>query len=276
MEIIHTLLLAVVQGIAEFLPISSSGHLVLVEKILGIKEPQSLLNTMLHAGTLLAVILYFFRDILNIFFDGLSACGEMLSGARAKDVLYRNPYLKLFLLVIAGTIPAGIAALFLHAKDEIAFGSLFLLSIGFIFTAIVIYFSRRNNFMDRGLNQLNLGDSLWIGFAQALAVLPGVSRSGMTIAMGLNRGLDRALAFRFSFILSIPATLGALLLEAKHLVKIPPGQLLIYSLGALISFLVGLAVIRTAEKIIVYGNFYLFSYYVGLLGIVTLVLSFWV
>jgi len=211
-----------------------------------------------------------------MFFDGISSIGEIFEGNRLSDILYRNPYLKLFILAIVGTVPAGLAALLLPSKNALAFHSLLFLSLGFLFTAIVLFFTRRSTFKERGLSQLGFRDAIWVGFAQALAVLPGVSRSGMTIAMGLSRGLDRQLAFRFSFILSIPAVLGAFLLELRHLGGLPHQHLPFYVLGVAVSFVLGLLVIRLAEKIVIRGNFYLFSYYVAAVAILTFTLSFFI
>lgn len=274
MEYLQIFILAVVQAFTEFLPVSSSGHLVFFQQVFGMKEPKLLLDIMLHVGTLLAVIVYFAKDLLNIIFDGVSALVELVQGNKWSEILYRNPNLKLFLYVLFGTVPAGLVGVFFKDQIEIAFGSLLLVAIGFLFTAFIVYLTHRSSHAGRNLYQLTLRDALWIGIAQAVAILPGVSRSGMTIATGLTRGLSSDLAFRFSFILSIPAVLGAFLLEAPKLNGISQSTFIAYLGGTLVSFLLGLFVIRILSKIVIRGNFFLFYYYCAFMGFLTLILSF--
>ncbi|MBI4972151.1 MAG: undecaprenyl-diphosphate phosphatase [Candidatus Omnitrophica bacterium] len=277
MEILQVIILAIVQALTEFLPISSSGHLALIQKLMGMAEPRLLLDLSLHMGTLLAVIIFFFRDLINILFDAVSAIGELAQGNRWNDVMYRNPNLKLFIYVCVATIPAGVVGIIFLKTIEVSFGSLRFIGFAFLFTGIVVFLTRRIASKERNMNELSLMDSIWIGVAQAVALLPGVSRSGMTISMGLFRGLDRDLAFRFSFIMSIPAILGSFILEARHHAgEFSDGHLPLYLFGAIISFVVGILVIKVLSRIVIRGNFYLFAFYSFLIGAVTLILSIWI
>ena len=278
MEIIHVIILAIVQAITEFLPISSDGHLVFFQKVMNMKDTSLFLDLVLHMGTLLAVIIYFFRDLLNILFDAISAIGELAQGNRWGDVMYRNPNLKLFFYVVLATIPACLVGFFLLKPIEASFNSFWFVGVSFIFTGCVVFLTKRFQANEgKNLNQLKLMDAIWIGIAQSLALLPGVSRSGMTISTALFRGLDRDLAFRFSFIMSIPAILGAFVLKLKdNMQELENGRIWIYLMGASISFALGLLVIRILSRIILRGNFYLFAYYSFFIGILTLILSIWI
>ncbi len=278
MEYVRVIILAIIQALTEFLPVSSSGHLVFFQKVMGMQEANLFLDLILHLGTLLAVIIYFFRDLLNILIDGISATGELLQGQRPSDVMYRNPNLKLFIYVIIATIPAALAGVFLLKPIEATFDSFRFVGFTFLFTGLVVLLTKRFQANDgKNLNQLKFMDSVWIGIAQAVALLPGVSRSGMTISSGLFRGLDRDLAFRFSFIMSIPAVLGAFLLKLKdNWHEIHNGRVWIYLVGASVSFVLGLLVIKILSRIVIRGNFYLFAYYSFFIGILTLILSIWI
>jgi undecaprenyl-diphosphatase len=207
MSIFQAVLLGVVQGITEFLPVSSSGHLVLLQRIFGIAEPALFFDTMLHGGTLLAVFAALRSDIWNII---------------------RRPFQRLtILLAIATAVTAGIAFAFKNQIEE-AFASARWLGPAFLLTALALfaseYFSRRGmgGFTPgsyRNDAEMNGFDAVFIGFLQGVAVIPGVSRSGFTLSGALFRRLERDLAARFSFLLAIPAILGALVFQIKDLVE---------------------------------------------------------
>jgi len=216
LDIVSAIVLGVVQGLTEFLPVSSSGHLVLLQKVFGISEPALLFDTMLHMGTLLAVFIVLRRDILAI----LRHIIQPLTG-----------------FLILATIPAVIAALVFEDHIEAAFESGRFLGFSFLLTSALLVIaellSRRTkeNFTTnehelvpsertRTKENMNALDAVIIGVLQSVAIIPGVSRSGATISGALSRGLDRDFAARFSFLLSIPAILGALVFQLKDLVEI--------------------------------------------------------
>jgi undecaprenyl-diphosphatase len=194
--------LGIIQGLTEFLPVSSSGHLVLVQRILGITEPVLFFDTLLHCGTLLAVFAALRRDIWNIL---------------------RRPFQRLtWLLILATAVTAALALGFKDAIEE-AFASARWLGPAFLATAIALflseYLSRRPG-DSRNDAEMGWFDAVFIGALQGVAVIPGVSRSGFTLSGALFRRLERDLAARFSFLLSIPAILGGLLVQIKDLVEI--------------------------------------------------------
>ena len=202
MDLVSAIVLGAVQGLTEFLPVSSSGHLVLLQKIFGIEEPALLFDTMLHIGTLLAVFVVLRKDILAI----LKRVIQPLTG-----------------WLILATIPAVAAALVFEDIIEAAFESGRWLGFSFLLTSVFLVIaellSRNAGAGVKKAEDMNALDALVIGVLQAVAIIPGVSRSGATISGALFRGLDRDFAARFSFLLSIPAILGALVFHVKALLK---------------------------------------------------------
>ena len=204
MEIFNAVILGIVQGLTEFLPVSSSGHLVLLQKIFDVKEPELFFDTMLHFGTLIAVFIVLWKDIWE---------------------LIKKPIQPLTGYIILGTIPAVIAALLFRKPIENLFtsaqflGICFLITTALLISAELLYRRAKNTTENKSLSGMNWLDALLIGLMQAIAIPPGISRSGATISGALFRRLDRDSAARFSFLLSIPAILGAVALHSKDLVK---------------------------------------------------------
>jgi len=268
MNVFEAVILGIVQGLTEFLPVSSSGHLVLMQKIFGVTEPALFFDTMLHAGTLLAVFLVLWKDIW---------------------VIIRRPIQPLTGLLILATIPTVIAALVFKDAVEHAFESGQFLGFSFLLTASLLcaaeLLSRRQISAQAHIGDgngpkkakdMNWLDALVIGLLQAVAIIPGVSRSGATISGALSRGLDRDFTARFSFLLSIPAILGAVLFQAKDLIT--DGAAAAGSLGTgavvagtAISAIVGFFAIRLMMKIIRERSLFGFAIYTAILGTLVLV-----
>jgi undecaprenyl-diphosphatase len=256
MNILAAIILGVVQGLTEFLPVSSSGHLVLLQKIFGIDGPALFFDTMLHVGTLTAVVLVLWRDIWAIL---------------------RKIIRPLTLFVIIGTIPAVIFALLLKSSIESAFESGKFLGFAFIMTAIILcaaeYLSKKGNILKKA-DEMNWLDALIIGIMQAIAIIPGVSRSGATISGAISRKLDREFAARFSFLLSIPAILGAAVLQTKDLIKIDANEAVIGTsaviAGTLAAAVTGFFAVRFMIKIVKEKSLWGFAVYTGILGVLVL------
>jgi len=198
-------ILGLVQGVTEFLPISSSAHLVFVPRLLGIAYPPLAFDVLLHLGTLLAVVLYFARDLWQL----------------ARGLWHgRGEAWRLLLLLFLGSIPAAVLGLLAREQIEQAFALPAAAAWQLAFTGLLLFLAdRRRPGRERGLGEMGAVDAIFIGIGQALAIVPGISRSGATIAFGLWRGLGRAEAARFSFLLSIPAILGAGLVEARSILS---------------------------------------------------------
>jgi len=215
MPLLHAVLLALVQALTEFLPISSTAHLVLFPWLLHWPEPGLSFDVALHAGTLLAVLLYFFRDWLKLALCGLGVNYPANAGA---DEVAMNR--RMFWYMVAGTIPGAIAGKLFHHQIEDALRTPVIIGCSLVAVALLMWWADAKAKLARGLEQSNLGDAGTIGVAQACALLPGVSRSGITITAGLLRGFTRDAATRFSFLLSAPIIAGAVLSELPKLLKL--------------------------------------------------------
>jgi undecaprenyl-diphosphatase len=266
MNILNAIILGIVQGLTEFLPVSSSGHLVLLQKIFGITTPALFFDTMLHAGTLLAVFAVLRQDILEI----LKKLVQPLTA-----------------FLILATIPAVIAALVFGDFIEHTFETGRFLGISFLATSAILVTAERlsrraDNFTGKSAGNekrknLTWRDALIIGTMQAIAIIPGISRSGATISGALSRKLDRDFAARFSFLLSIPVILGAVLLQTKDLVKSGAAETAGESIGAAAviagtasAAITGYFAVKLMLKIVREKSLYGFAIYTGILGILVL------
>ena len=250
-EIVSALILAVVQGLTEWLPVSSSGHLVLFSSVLHYNS-SLMFDVALHFGTLMAVFVYFGRDIVNILEDFLKF--------KTKSANFR-----LGLLLIVATIPAGLIGYFFRDIFESAFSSLWAVAMGFAITSLTLFIASLDlKRLFKKAEELGFLGALLIGCSQAIAIFPGISRSGATISSGLLLGLKEREAIKFSFMLAIPAIFGASILEIGDN-KLPPEMIW----ATLLSFIVGLLTIHLMLKFIVTSrkNLRWFAVYCILLAI---------
>ena len=247
MDFLDALILGILQGITEFLPVSSSGHLVIGQKLLGINVPGNAFEVILHIGTLMSILVVFWPDIHRLLGD-------------IKDY---NTRIYIFTLLL-GTTPAIIVGLL--SKDQIAsmFDNTYTVALALIVTGIILISSKW--FLNKK-SDLTLIKGFNIGLAQALAIIPGISRSGVTICTGLAMGLSTKEAARFSFLLAIPAISGAGILTAMDIDKISLGMDIIF-VGFLSSFLVGWAALKWLLNLLKTGKFHWFGVYCLLLGII--------
>jgi len=274
MSIFEALILGIVQGITEFLPVSSSGHLVLFQRIFGITEPAMVFNIAVHVGTLVAVLAVLRRDIWNLL------------------IRIAQP---LTLYVIIGTIPLVLVALFFRDLIEKAFATGATLGFAFLVTSALLIASDRlyrrggkksNAFLDklapptppRMQSEMMWKDALFIGVLQAVAIIPGISRSGATISAALTRRLDRDFAARFSFLLSIPTILGGVVLYLNEFAATgaaPTGEgyigLLPILVGSISACIVGFFSVRFTIKMVRERSLVGFAVYTGILGTLVLV-----
>jgi undecaprenyl-diphosphatase len=259
MDLIQTIILGLIQGLTEWLPISSTGHLRLTEHFLDLKVP-ILFDVLLHAGTLIVTLLFFHKDIKN----SLVALGK-------RDFKTENG--KLIPLIIVGTIPTALIGLIFGNAIEALFSNLLPIAGAFVICGVVIYSSKIGNEKKESIGYL---EALVIGTAQGIAIIPGISRSGLTIAVALLLGTKREKAFKFSFLLSVPAIIGALGLtfytqhEALVLAGVGGTEILV---GVAVSMVVGYFALNLLRKIIANKKFYFFAFYCWLLSIVLIALS---
>lgn len=269
MDLLTAIVLGVVQGITEFLPISSSGHLVIAQHLLGWKEPAIFFDVSLHIGTLLAVFAIFWQDITELVKGAIHLIFKR-SGAEKRTIEINE---RVFLLVVIGTMPTVFLGLFTRHFLEAAFSSVAAVSVNLLITGTFLWLTRYAATLRPKSIPLTRGrHALWIGLAQGLALAPGISRSGTTISAGLFLGLERDWAGRFSFLLFVPAVLGALILESSH-IETSQIQILPTLSGVVAAALTGYVALRILLKIVRRGSFYIFAPYCWGLGLIGLASS---
>ena len=250
MEILKSIVLGLIQGLTEFLPVSSSGHLVIFQNLFGITEATQAFSILLHLATLIAVFIYYWSDIWE---------------------LIKNPFQRTTVLLIAGTIPTVIMALLFNDTFDKVFGAGKYIGFNFLITGCILLYADSRQDGRKKVRNMSIFDALVVGTMQGIAILPAVSRSGMTISGCLSRGLNRENAAKFSFLLSIPAILGAVVLTAKDIIT---GEVDIaasvgvvpMTFGFVAAAVSGYFAIRFMVGVIKNGKLKWFSYYVFALG----------
>lgn len=260
------IVLGVVQGLTEFLPVSSSGHLVLTERILGVAAGDLLFEIVLHLATLAAVCIAYHRKIWKIFRAVLRARIQHHRGR----LRIQDENLRLFLLLMLASLPAAAAGFLLKDVVEQAFSSPLTASVGLLATGCILFATRWAKNSDRPMDWRR---SLLVGLAQAVAILPGVSRSGATIAAGIYTGVKQERAAEFSFLLSIPVILGAGIFELKDIALDRYGNMWPLAVGGLAAGACGFLAIKWLLSIIKRHRLDYFSYYCWLAGLAGIVLS---
>ncbi len=273
MDLLEAVLLGVVQGLTEFLPVSSSGHLVLFQHLLGIEEPMLAFDISVHVGTLFAVIIYFYKDILDIL-KSLFRLVTLLPDKKATaQLLESNTDIRMALLIIIGSVPTAILGLMFKEIAETLFSSVTIVGVTLLVTGLIIGCTKWTGKAGHGIRRFPVKSSLAIGIVQGLAIIPGISRSGSTIAAGMFLGLDRETAARFSFLLSIPAVAGAGLLGAKDLIGQSGLPLDVIAIGTLTACVVGYVSLKLLVWMVRKGRLHFFAPYCAVLGILALVAS---
>jgi undecaprenyl-diphosphatase len=252
MDIFQAIILGIVQGITEWLPVSSSGHLVLAQTLLGITQPL-IFDIMLHIGSLLVVFVFFWKEIK-----------ELILGV----IKFEKEQLNLLLFIILATIPIALIGYFLKDFVDAAFHSLLAVGIGLIFTALLLFLSK---YPKKKEGKLTWFKSLIIGLFQGIAILPGVSRSGSTISSGMFLGIKKENVARFSFLIFIPAILGAAVLELGSFGAVDNITAMI--IGTIVSAVVGFFSLKLLMNIIKKDKFSWFSLYCLLLGIIVIIIA---
>ncbi|NLA04818.1 MAG: undecaprenyl-diphosphate phosphatase [Firmicutes bacterium] len=259
MDFLKTILLGVIQGLTEFLPVSSSGHLVIFQRIFGIEGAGVTLEVLLHFGTLLAVLLVFWRDFLNLL-------------KFPRDTVQR----RFLLLLILGCIPTALIGYFLGDFVKSIFHSLPLTGAALLVTGVILKVLTLLPEGKKDIGTMKPVDALWVGLLQGIAIIPGISRSGSTITAALWRGLDRNTAVRYSFMLAAPVIFGATLLEVKELITVGMDLSLLWSYTAATAaaFVTGVLAIKVFIRLLQQRKFHYFVYYCWVLGVAVIVASF--
>ncbi len=263
MNLGQALVLGILQGLTEFLPISSSGHLVIAERLFGLKPTNIVFEVSVHVGTLLSVLVYYRRKLLAILRAVFSRTSVVQTQPGAAERVQNSDARKLFGYLVVGSLPAAVIGLGFKDFFESTFTRPQLASVFLIGTGIILLSTR---FARAGSQRLNLWRALAVGCAQAVAILPGVSRSGSTIATALLLGVAGKDAAEFSFLLSIPAVAGAALLELRHLNIGDANLLFVCGVGAVVAFVVGVLAIHLLVSYLKRGNLVPFGYYCVAVG----------
>lgn len=270
LSILKAVFLGALQGATEFLPVSSSGHLVIAQDILGVRLENGGLvafDVCLHFGTLISVVAFFWRDILDIF----SSFFQRDPDAIMKSNMVVRDARKLLIMLVIGTIPAGIIGIVLKDFFEGLFSNPMAAGFMLIVTGAILWGTRYVKGEGVGLPGLTLRQAMLVGFAQAVAIIPGISRSGSTIAGGLYTGLNRDMAARFAFLLSVPAIAGATVLQLGDLAGLSRETALATFVGTVVAAIVGFVCIKWLLGIVRRGHVSWFAPYCWLAGIVTIV-----
>jgi len=262
LSLLETLILAIVQGVTEWLPISSSGHLVVVQQYLLPEPPPLLFDVALHIGTLCVVLAVFWRELVSILkalvrFDFKSEEG------------------KLGVFIAVGSIPTALIGYFFHDILESFFYNVLVVGIALVVNGVFLFFSE----LREDGRRVGFLDSLLIGVAQGTAIVPGISRSGLTIATGLLRKVEKKTAFAFSFLLSVPAVIGATILESARAwassdLVIGGVDIATMLFGVVVSMIIGYISLKLLRKIVVSKRLHLFAYYCWIAGIAIILYRF--
>ena len=255
MTFFQALLLGLIQGLTEFLPVSSSGHLAITQHFLpGFKQPGLLFDVLLHFGTMLAVAIYFRRELVRLAL----AWFRPAAGTRTDR--------RILTLLLLASVPTAVIGLSFKDFFEQSFDNLPLIAAMLVVTGTLLFLSERLRKPGRTEDALSISDALVVGIVQGLAIIPGISRSGSTIAALLLKGVDGETAARFSFLLALPAVAGATLLQLRHLEQLPGTDVLPYLAGTVTAFVVGLAAIHMLMLVVKRRRLTFFAVYCWLAG----------
>ncbi len=271
MNFFDALILGLLQGLTEFLPVSSSGHLVLGQTVLGVLQADNItFEIFVHFGTLFSILAIFWKDVWQIFsslFKGLKNPGNIPS------LLKNDEHFRLAALIVVGSIPAAVIGLLFKPFVERAFADVSLVGVMLIVTGLVLFLTRLAK--PKPDKKVGWGTAIFIGFAQAFAILPGISRAGMTISAGLFSGVAREQAARYSFLLALPAIFGATLLETFEITGTPIEREFIFTLivGTVAACIAGYVAIKTVFIVLKRDKFSYFSFYCLAVGLIVILLS---
>lgn len=287
MTLLQAILLGLMQGLTEFLPVSSSGHLAIVQYIFNVNTDTGMLfEVMLHLGTLIAVCVVFFKDIKKLIVEGIHIFIDVIANLKVrfgkgdgkKRRIVTNAYRKFVLLILTTTIPTGIIGIVFNSFMEAATASLLVPGMCLIINAIVLLVVGSLPGGAKKVKASSYKDAAIIGVAQGIAVLPGISRSGSTISACLGLGFDRNFAVKYSFIASLPAIIGANILELRHVgdALAAGGNFLYYLIGMVVAGVVGYICIKVMMYVVSEKKFSYFAYYCAIVGIISLIFHFFI
>ena len=268
MSYLESIVLGLVQGLAEFLPISSSGHLALLQQWFGIEEDKVLLfAVLLHVGTLISVLIVYWKDVWELIVELGLTIKDIFTGKGLR--LNERPVRKLGVMIIVATIPTGLIGVLFNDFFNGLYNSVIPIGVGLIITGFLLVIAERMGDSNRGIKQMNYRNALFVGVVQGIAICPGISRSGSTLFGSLICNLDRNFAVKFVFLISIPSILGSAVMEAPAAIEagMSMSELGPILAGMAVAAVSGLIAIKTMIKIVSNKKLSYFSYYVWALGL---------
>ena len=275
MNILQAILLGAVQGLAEFLPISSSGHLAILQNLFHIETDTGMLfDVLLHIGTLTAIFVVFWKDIAKLILEFFGIVADFIRRFREPDlIVLSSAYRRFVLLIIVSTIPTAILGFIGRDFVEYASSTLLIPGIGLIITSILLFVCDRIGDGRKGIKKITYLNAFEIGIAQGVATIPGISRSGATISACLMLGIKKETAVKYSFIMSIPAVLGAAVLELKDAAgaSVSGGTVIAYITGMVVAAVVGYFAIRVMINVVRRKRYLYFSIYCLVIGLVAII-----
>lgn len=290
MTLWNSIFLGIIQGLAEFLPISSSGHLAIFQEVFNIQGASMTFDVMLHFGTLVAIFIAFWNDIKKLFVEGISIVRDFfinlyrffvnLGKKKGQGIGYvemvKTPYRKFVMLVIVSTIPTAVIGLLLDNVIEEVSSSLLIVGICLMVTAVLLFVADNCNVGNKRPKNIKYSEAGIVGVVQGMAVLPGISRSGSTITACLLCGFDKSFAVKYSFIMSIPTVIGAVILELKDFSKLAVSgtELTYYIVGTVVAAIVGYICIKTMLVLVRGKKFKGFSIYCLIAGLFSIIYYF--
>lgn len=271
LSFVYAIFMGILQGLTEFLPVSSSGHLVLLQQILGFEEMGLGFNLILHIGTLIAVVIYYRDDLFLLIKEFFSLCNDILL-TRGKPNLKANEHRLLLVMLIIAILPTAAIGFVFNDLFESLFKTWYIVGYTLIITGILLWISNYLPVGSKQANNITFKDALFVGLIQGAAITPGISRSGTTIFAGLVTGFTRDLATRFSFLLSVPAILAAVILEGPEIVRELSliGDLLPVLSGLVASTVSGYLAIDLLISLLKKQKLQYFSYYCWVVGGLTI------
>ncbi len=290
MSLIEAIIMGFIQGVTEFLPVSSSGHLAIFKNFFGLKEVGVAFDVLLHLGTLIAVFIAFFGDIKDLVVNGFGLLYDCIRNTgifvsnkikkqnKAYHQVINTPYRRFAMLVIVTTIPTGIMGILFDDIIENASKALIIPGICLLITGVLLLIADCTPEGKKDENDVTYKNAFGIGVCQGFATLPGISRSGTTIVACLVSRMDKTFAVKYSFIMSIPVILGAAILKIKDLSEqnISGGEITNYTVGMAVAAIVGYICIKTMLKVVRQKKYKMFAYYCFIMGAVSIIGFFFV
>lgn len=267
------ILLGLIQGLTEFFPVSSSGHLVLAKYFLKLHLPGAAFEAFLHFGTVIAVIVLFRKEIKELVISFFDSIKKLFQGENIVNVLKNNLSSKLAWFLIISTIPAAIIGYTFSSYFETLFSKPIITSFMLMITGVLLWFgNKKKSSGNKNISEITYKDAIIIGLAQAIAIFPGISRSGLTVIAGLSRNLNREFAAKYSFILSVPIILGASMFKIRELSSLDI-NIYIMLLSVLMAAIASYGAMKIFIKLLKNRKLYFFSYYLWTLSVLTILIT---